>query len=112
MSQEILGSSNKPKRVINKLSIDERIALCNLWQASGLSKAQFSKKHGVSSALLYKWCSQLLPKVTKKCKPLLTPVRVVMDQRDDDERHVMLELSLPNNVLARLSLPIASVSRV
>lgn len=106
--------SSRKKSIENDASLEEKIALCNRWKASGLSKTQFCKKQGLTPAIFYRWCRRLCSEPDHNQQPvLMTPVRII--ENEDKENHestVVLELSLPNQASARLSLPLASLGRV
>jgi transposase-like protein len=94
------------------------------FHASGLSVAQFSKKHGISAQSLYQWRRKLLPKAdggftTKTTTARLLPVHIVpsvatnrLDNSQTDR--AQLHIRTPSGFVIRCgsSLPVSQVAEL
>jgi transposase-like protein len=105
--------ARKERAIINKLSWEEKVELCNRWQESGIGRRAFCKQHGVAFATFYGWCNKIWPRSTKKKRSPLSPVRIVNTTNEThEEGQLILELSFPNQAMARIKLPLSSMGKL
>ena len=92
----------KPKK---KISPAERLALCQEWKQSGLTTREFSKLRNISSSALYQWSNRLSKKISNTEENWM-PIKVVQTRKTEfrEPISVSIELSLPNQCVARVQL--------
>ena len=113
MTQEQTNPERKERFTINKLSWEEKAELCKRWKESGIKKRVFCKQHGLALATFCGWCNQVWPRINKLSNSQLAPVRIVNNSNKTEENdQIELELSLPNQTMARMRLPLSSIGRV
>lgn len=93
-----------------KLSWEEKVELCKRWKGSGLNKSQFCKKQGIPVPTFCEWCNRVWPRTDKQIHPKLTPVRIV--NKEETDQQVVVELLLPNQAIAKMSIPLSSIGRL
>ena len=107
------STSVKKERATNKLSWEEKVELCNRWKESGMERGAFCKQHGVAFATFYGWCEKIWPRSNENNHSQLSPVRIVHPANESQgEDQLVLELSLPNQAVARIKLPLSSMSKL
>lgn len=107
MNAIIRDTSKKIQINQRKLSWEEKVELCKRWKESGLNKSDFCKKQGIPLPTFCEWCNRVWPKTEKQNLAKLTPVRIVSHQ--EKETQVVVELLLPNQAIAKISLPLSSI---
>ena len=90
----------KSKKVYD---LDEKLALCQEWMQSGLGMTQFCKTRKISRSSLYQWSRELYPKKNPK-KENWIPVIAPQHQEIEIGEPVSIELSLPNQLVARIKI--------
>ncbi len=97
-----MPSVNKKQRLSPKnYSVEEKLALCEEWKRSGMGIEQFCKAKGISKSALYKWGRTLSLQSQDKAKNW---VLVKPAQEPSSENEVLIELTLPNQSLARIKV--------
>lgn len=91
----------KPKSLKKVFTVENKQALCQEWRQSGLSMRQFCSTKRISTSALYQWCRNLYPK-TNDVKKNWVPVKGIQNQEIKIEDSVSIELSLPNQSVARV----------
>jgi len=113
MTQIHGNPTKKDRSLINKLSWEEKVEFCKRWKESGMERGEFCKQHGLALATFYGWCEKVWPRTRKKNHSALSPVRIVNHiNKNQEEDQVILELSLPNQAMARIKLPLSSMSKL
>jgi hypothetical protein len=113
MRQAHGNPAKKERSMINRLSWEEKAELCKRWKESGIERGEFCKQRGLALATFYGWCNQMWPRSNKKDHSQLTPVRIVNHTNETHEMgQLVLELSLPNQAMARLKLPLSSIGKL
>ena len=69
-------------------SVEEKRRLLAAWEASGLGKAAFARKHGLSPNSLYRWKKALGPAGFVEVQVARVPAALVVHVRD----HVRIEV--------------------
>ena len=91
---------------VKKLSLPEKIRLCERWEGSGLSKNAFCKKEGLKLPTFWRWYDQLRCNKIKDNAPLCE-VKVVRSAQSSDINvadNIAMELNIMGKVDARLYL--------
>jgi hypothetical protein len=112
--QQLSGDpARKERSTINKLRWEEKVEICKRWKESGVERGEFCKKHNIALATFYGWCEKVWPRVDKVSHSPLSPVRIVnqVDEGQEDDQ-LVLELSLPNQAMARIKFPLSSMSKL
>jgi hypothetical protein len=107
LMQDTLKKARSNQR---KLSWEEKVELCKRWKESGLNKSKFCKKQGIALPTFCEWCNRVWPGEDNKMKRKMIPVRIVTKQ--ETEQQVVVELSLPNQSTAKISLPLSSIGNL
>jgi hypothetical protein len=108
---ELMGDTSK-KTYTNqsKLSWEEKVDLCKRWKESGLNKSKFCKEQGIPVPTFFEWCKRVWPRTDRQTHPRLTPVRIINKQ--ETEQQIVVELFLPNQATAKISLPLSSIGKL
>lgn len=91
---------------VKKLSLPEKIRLCEQWEGSGLSKNAFCKKEGLKLPTFWRWYDQLRRNKVEDNAPLCE-VKVVKSVQSNDiseANSIAVELNIMGKVDARLYL--------
>jgi len=100
-----VNSDPLPKQVTSKpkkaYDTDEKLALCREWKQSGLGMIQFCKARKISKSTLYQWYRELYPKKQPKEESWIP---VIAPQNQEIGEPVSIELSLPNQLVARIKI--------
>jgi hypothetical protein len=110
MSEMIVAPLKKRKNKNGKLSWEEKVELCKRWKESGLNKSKFCTKHGLALPTFCEWCYRVWPRPIKPEKSSMTPVRVIKQEESDQQ--IVVEVSLPNQATAKMSIPLSSIGRL
>lgn len=86
---------------ILSLTWPEKEALCKEWRNSGLSKVKFCKQKDINVATFSGWCFKLWPNGLSASDDLFCPVNI-MDIKPNTNDSIVLEVSFPNAVIARI----------
>jgi hypothetical protein len=107
MNEIICDTSKEIQMNRRKLSWEEKFELCKRWKISGLNKSGFCKQQEIPLPTFCEWCNRAWPKKEKQIPAKLTPVRMINQEK---EARVVVELLLPNQAIAKVSLPLSSIS--
>lgn len=110
MNEVIRDISKRPQANQRKLSWEEKVALCKSWKESGLNKSQFCKKERIPLPTFCEWCNRVWPRADDKKNSKLIPVRIV--NKREMEQQVVVEVSLPNQSTAKISLPLSNLGNL
>jgi len=102
MQDQIISKSiSRISPDISRLSWKEKVAICEEWKRSGLSKQLFCGQRGISEATFYGWCKRLWPKPSKSN---LCPVSIIADPKSIPVKSepITLEVIFPNAIIARV----------
>ena len=86
---------------ILRLTWSEKEGLCKEWRNSGLSKVRFCKQKDINVATFSGWCFKLWPNGLSTSDDLFCPVNI-MDVKQKTKESIVLEVSFPNAVIARI----------
>jgi hypothetical protein len=104
VNEVMRDASKKPQANKRKLSWEEKVELCKRWKESGLNKSQFCKKERIPLPTFCEWCNRVWQRANHS---KLIPIRIVNKQKM--EQQVVVELSLPNQATAKISLPLSNL---
>ena len=79
----------------------EKEALCEEWRNSGLSKVKFCRQKNINVSTFSGWCFKLWPPGLSASDNLFCPVNI-MDIKPNTNNSIILEVSFPNAVIARI----------
>ena len=91
---------------VKKLSLPEKIRLCEQWEGSGLSKNAFCKKEGLKLPTFWRWYDQLRRNKVEDNAPLceVKVVRSAQSSNISTTDGIAIELNIMGKVDARLYL--------
>lgn len=100
-----VGASTESKSRAQKLSREEKQALCEKWKVSGLSRSAFCRREGLAIATFCTWCRKHWPESVAVKEPHLRQVTV---REPEAQRYVdellFIEVCFPNEIVARIKV--------
>lgn len=101
INKVLSNNFNSDRKVRRNYSVEERAALCQAWQRSGIPVEKFCRTHNISRSSFYQWCRQL--DIEEKDKqPNWIPLQAT--ERTNVSDMVTIEFPLPNQMVANIKL--------
>lgn len=92
-------------RVKRKFSLEAKKNLCRQWKESGLEKREFCRRNNVGTSAFYNWCKKILPLLNNQEGSSWSPVVSAQRKLALEDEQALIELSLPNHIVARVKIP-------
>lgn len=97
-------------RIKRKFSLEAQKEFCHKWKESGLEKREFCKRHNIGASAFYNWCKKILPAINNQEGSNWSPVISAQRKPALEEEQALIELSLPNHIVARVKIATSKVA--
>ena len=84
------------RKPTQKWTVKEKLAFCQSWEESGLTRAEFSRRTGISTSALCSWIKQRAKEQKASIKFVGAPLN--LEQQSEEQS---FEVKLPNGLQCR-----------